>query len=78
MGSFPLAPTFVLSITEDNGALFAQATGQPKLPVFAKAKDEFFYKVVDARLSFERDADGKVTGVVLHQGGRDLPAKKAN
>jgi len=78
VGSFPLAPTFVLSITEDNGALFAQATGQPKLPVFAKAKDEFFYKVVDARLSFERDADGKVTGVVLHQGGRDLPAKKAN
>ncbi|MES1168396.1 MAG: serine hydrolase, partial [Oleiharenicola lentus] len=62
---------------ESGGALFVQATGQQKLPVFASAKDEFFYKVVDARLSFQRDATGQVVGVVLHQGGHDMPAKKA-
>jgi D-alanyl-D-alanine-carboxypeptidase/D-alanyl-D-alanine-endopeptidase len=76
-GNYPLAPTFVITVTEEQGALFAQATGQAKLPVFASARDEFFYKVVDARLSFERDAAGKVTGLVLHQGGRDMPAAKA-
>jgi serine-type D-Ala-D-Ala carboxypeptidase/endopeptidase len=76
VGRYPLAPTFVLTITEEGGALFAQATGQGRLPVFATARDEFFYKVVDARLSFQRDAAGKVSGVTLHQGGRELPARK--
>lgn len=77
VGHYALAPTFVLTVTEANGALFAQATGQPKAPVFASAKDEFFYKVVDAQLSFARDSEGKVTGLTLHQAGRDLPGKRA-
>jgi CubicO group peptidase (beta-lactamase class C family) len=76
VGGYALAPHFVLTVTETNGTLFVQATGQSKLPVFASAKDEFFYKAVDARISFTRDAEGKVTGLVLHQNGRDMPAKK--
>ena len=76
-GNYPLAPTFVIAITEEGGSLFAQATGQPKAQVFASAKDEFFYKIVSARISFQRDDSGKVTGLTLHQAGRDMPAKKA-
>ena len=45
--------------------------------VFASARDEFFYKSVNARLTFIRDAAGRVDGLVLHQNGRDTPAKKA-
>lgn len=77
VGNYPLAPQFVISITEADGALFAQATGQGKAPVFASARDEFFYKVVNAQISFQRDGTGKVTGLVLHQNGRNAPAKKA-
>jgi hypothetical protein len=58
------------------GGLTLQATGQGANPLFASARDEFFLKVVDARISFKRDAAGKVDGLVLHQGGRDLPAKR--
>ena len=75
-GEYPLGPTFVLTVTVEGGGLAVQATGQSKFPVYASAPDEFFYKVVDARISFQRDAAGKVTGLVLHQNGRDLPAKK--
>jgi hypothetical protein len=32
--------------------------------------------VVDARLSFERDAAGKVIALTLHQGGRDTRAAR--
>lgn len=77
VGNYPIAPTFVLTVTEENGALFVQATAQPKFPVFAAAKDEFFYKVVDAQISFQRDASGKVVGLVLHQNGQNPQAKKA-
>ena len=76
-GSYPLAPAFVLTVTEEGGALFVQATGQGKAPVFASAPDEFFYKIANARISFQRDARGKVTSLVLHQNGRDMPATKA-
>jgi hypothetical protein len=31
---------------------------------------------VDAQVDFVKDASGRVTGLVLHQGGMDLPAKK--
>lgn len=75
-GDYPIAPSFVLTVTIEHGAVFIQATGQPKLPVFASGKDEFFYKIVNAQVSFQRDAGGKIAGLVLHQNGRDLPAKK--
>lgn len=77
VGEYPLAPRFVMTITEADGALFAQATGQGKAPVFASARDEFFYKVVNAQISFQRDATGKITGLILHQNGQNMPAKKA-
>ncbi|MFY9923030.1 MAG: serine hydrolase [Opitutaceae bacterium] len=77
-GSYPLSDSFVLTVTEEGGALFAQATGQPKVQIFASGRDEFFYKVALAQLSFQRDGAGKVTGLVLHQGGRDLPARRSN
>jgi hypothetical protein len=76
VGDYPLTPAFVLNVTVQDGRLAVQATGQPRFPVHASAKDEFFYKVVDARITFQRDATGRVNGLVLHQGGRDVPAAK--
>ena len=77
-GEYPLTPQFVLTVTEADGALFAQMSGQGKLPVFASAKDEFFYKVVDAQITFQRDATGKVTGLTLHQNGQNMLANKTS
>jgi D-alanyl-D-alanine-carboxypeptidase/D-alanyl-D-alanine-endopeptidase len=75
-GNYALTPLFVLTVSEEGGALFAQATGQAKAAIYASAKDEFFYTIVKAELSFQRDASGKVTGLTLHQGGRDMPAPR--
>jgi CubicO group peptidase (beta-lactamase class C family) len=75
-GRYELAPTFVLTVTREGDRLFAQATGQPRLEVFPKAEREFFYKVVDAQISFIAGSDGKIASLVLHQNGRDMPARK--
>ena len=75
-GSYALAPGFTLTVTLEGDHLEAQATNQPKVPIFAEAPDKFFYKVVDAQLDFTRDASGAVTQVALHQGGRDMTGKK--
>ena len=76
-GTYQLAPGFTIAIRKAGGRLLAQATGQDAYPIFASARDEFFYKVVEAQISFRRDVSGKVTSLVLHQGGREMPAPRA-
>ena len=76
VGTYELAPTFSLTMRVEDGQLMVQATNQPEFPVFPKSDTVFFYKAVEAELHFEIDADGTATGVVLHQGGRELPGRK--
>ena len=75
-GEYELRPGFILTVTPDNARLFVQATGQPKFEVYPSAESEFFLKVVEAQITFVKDAQGTVTSLVLHQGGADVPAKK--
>jgi CubicO group peptidase (beta-lactamase class C family) len=76
VGRFEFTPAFALTISREGAQLFAQATDQPRFPIFAEKPDQFFYKVVDAQLSFNRDSTGAVTGLMLHQNGGHMPAKK--
>lgn len=70
VGRYAIAPTFVLAVTLEGGRLHVQATGQPKFPLFATSETEFFLKVVEARLEFEKAPDGgKSPSLTLHQNG---------
>lgn len=76
VGRYELAPGAILEITVRDERLFAQLTQQPRIEIFSESADEFFYKVVDAQLTFQRDADGRATQVTLHQAGRHLRAPR--
>jgi D-alanyl-D-alanine-carboxypeptidase/D-alanyl-D-alanine-endopeptidase len=76
LGTYVVSPSFAFTVTRSGDQLMVQLTGQPAVPVYASAKDEFFYKAVEARISFQRDAGGIVKALVLHQNGRDVPATK--
>ncbi|HEX7828351.1 MAG TPA: serine hydrolase [Thermoanaerobaculia bacterium] len=75
-GRYQLAPAFIITITREGNSLFLQATAQPKFPMFAESEREFFLKVVDAQVTFEVDATGRATALVLHQSGADQRAPK--
>jgi len=75
-GEYELAPGFILAVTVEGDRIMTQATGQQKFEIFASSPTEFFLKVVDAQITFVKDASGTVTHLVLHQGGRDMPAKR--
>ncbi len=77
VGVYELAPTFAITVTLEDGQLMAQATGQDKFPIFPESATEFFYKVVDAQISFVVGDDGTVEKLVLHQNGADMPAARA-
>ena len=68
----------MLEIALRAGGLQAQITGQSAVPIYARARDQFFYKFVDAQLDFERDSQGKVTAVTLHQNGGRARALRAD
>lgn len=76
IGRYQFAPGAVLDVTLMSNQLHAQLTGQGAYPIYASAKDKFFYRIVDAQLDFERDSNGKVSAVVLHQEGHDLRAPR--
>lgn len=77
VGYYQLVPGVQFAITRNGAQLEAQLTGQGRLPVFASSETEFFYKAVDAQLTFEPGADGTAAvAVVLHQNGRDLRAPR--
>jgi hypothetical protein len=78
VGVYELAPTFKITVTREGSQLMVQASGQPKLPVFASSETQFFYKVVDAKIEFFKDAKGAVTHMVLYQNNQEMKAPRTN
>jgi len=77
VGVYELAPGMELEVTMRDGALYIRSsTGGGAVPLRPESRSEFFVTEADAQLTFNRDASGAVTGLVLHQYGRDRPAKK--
>ena len=69
VGSYRLADKFLLTVLRLNDELFAQATGQVAFAIFPFAPNEFFAKGTGISMSFARDPNGVVNGLVLHQNG---------
>ena len=76
VGDYELQPGFVIGITEENGELFPQATGQIKIKLDALTSTEFTSKVVDAKISFHRDNNNNVHLLKLQQGGGSFDAPR--
>lgn len=76
VGDYSLSPTFFIRVTRDGEKLFAQATNQANYRIFPDSPTHFFYKVVDAQITFERDAAGKTTRLWLDQNGQHRAAPK--
>ncbi len=76
VGRYRLGLLAVITITRQGDRLYAQLTGQSKFRIYPTSATEFFYRVVDARLTFEPSEDGRMAKLILHQNGRDMPAAR--
>jgi CubicO group peptidase (beta-lactamase class C family) len=76
VGTYELTPAFSIVVTLENGQLMSQATNQSKFPIFPESETMFFLKVVDAEIEFAKNEKSEVTGMVLHQNGRDIKGVK--
>ena len=72
-GKYHYVEYCVLTVTRKGNHLFAQLTGQPKYEIFPKSATEFFWKVVDAQVTFVKDATGTTGEAIHHQDGQKNP-----
>ena len=76
VGQYQLTPQLVLNVTLEGGKLLGQISTQPKLEMAAESETVFFFKTVNAQVTFVVNAQGEVTGLEFRQGGSNIPAQK--
>jgi len=76
VGTYELAPGFTMDVTFESEGLSIQATGQPKLNIYAESDSKFYLKVVEAKIEFVSDANGQTEKLILYQNGATIPGKK--
>ena len=71
VGEYQFSPQFSIMITREGDQLYAQPTGQQRLPILPFAPDQYFLTAVEAELIFQRDDLTEVQSVTLRQGGME-------
>jgi CubicO group peptidase (beta-lactamase class C family) len=69
VGKYELAPDFVIAVFKEGGKVYAQVSGQPRIEIIPFEENKFSLSEVDAKLTFNKDTAGTITGLTLHQGG---------
>ena len=76
LGNYELAPGIEVSVKEEEGKLMVTLTGQPSLQVYARSETVWFYKVVDATITFNLDQKGQCHSLVISQEGVKQTARR--
>ena len=79
VGTYRIGPYELITVSRAAERFYAQLPGQPKFLVFAETDRDFFFKMLDAQLTFEvdrGDQQGVAARVTIHQNGRDRVAKR--
>jgi len=66
----------ILTVTREGDQIYAQLTGQPRFDIYPKSSTDYYWKVVDAQVTFVKGLDGKVTNAIHHQNGGTIQAPK--
>jgi CubicO group peptidase (beta-lactamase class C family) len=76
VGEYELAPGFVMRVFREGEKFMTQATGQEKVEIVAESETTFSPRAINAKLTFVKDSEGKVTSLRVNQGGREMNGKK--
>lgn len=77
VGTYQLVKGLDVVVTRRDTDLFVQSVpGGAVVRLWPESAADFFVKEVDAQISFTRNSSGAVSGLVVHQFGRDRIAKK--
>lgn len=75
-GDYVLSPQMTINVRREGDRLIVQAQGQQADVAIPESETRFFSRLVDAQVTFVKDGSGKVTQLIIHQNGRDMPAPR--
>jgi hypothetical protein len=75
-GSYQVSADMTVTVTTEAGHLLVEVPNQPKFEIFPESETDFITKNGDIKLHFEVGADGAVTELVIHEGGREIHAAR--
>jgi hypothetical protein len=73
-GVYELAPGHDVVVTVTGDMLFVQGLNEPKLPLLAQSETQFMSTATPTGFEFVKDAEGKVTQLLVRGGPRELKA----
>ncbi|QDU86860.1 D-alanyl-D-alanine-carboxypeptidase/endopeptidase AmpH precursor [Pirellulimonas nuda] len=76
VGKYQIQPGAVFTVAVEGDQLMVGLTGQQMLPVYPRSDTKWFYKVVDAELTFKVDRAGRCNTLELFQNGVRQTAKR--
>lgn len=76
--SLDASPDFILTFTREDDKFYTEATGQQQIEIVPTSDSSFALTVVDASVTFHRNADGEVDGATLFQNGENHATRLAD
>jgi CubicO group peptidase (beta-lactamase class C family) len=76
VGRYGLPPNVVLTIRREGDHLSVQENDEPKQDLLPESEADFYSTESSDTYTFEKDRSGKVTAMVLHADGKDIPIKR--
>ena len=75
-GRYVVRDNYTITISKEEGRLFSQATGMPKLEILPIAEKEFAVKGFNIKITFISDKTGEITSLIVHQAGTEVKAQR--
>ncbi|ELR72982.1 D-alanyl-D-alanine carboxypeptidase [Fulvivirga imtechensis AK7] len=75
-GKYEYPGGVIMTVSRDGAHLYGQLTGQARYEIFPKGDHRFFWKVVDAQVTFHLNEQGEVDYAAHSQGGFEAKAPR--
>jgi CubicO group peptidase (beta-lactamase class C family) len=76
VGRYAIPPSIMLIVHREGDHLTVQENDEPKQDLMPESETEFFSTSSNDTMTFQVDAAGRVTMMILHVDGKDVPVKR--
>ena len=76
VGTYEITPALRIVVSSRNDRLFAQVTGLQGFEIFPESDRDFFFKVIDAVITFDSDGQATAPQLTLRLNGTDRIGKR--
>jgi CubicO group peptidase (beta-lactamase class C family) len=76
VGRYGVPPNIILTVRREGDHLSVQENDEPKQDLMPESETDFFSTTSDDTMTFQTDSQGRVTAMILHADGKDIPIKR--